>query len=60
MVAFEYLYEKVYGFYEEILGKDEKSSVKGYIVTLFFIILFANLFGVFLDFIAPIFGTNTQ
>jgi len=43
MVTFEYLYEKVYAFYEEILGKGEKSSVKGYIVTLFFVILFANL-----------------
>ena len=60
MVAYEYLYEKVYYFYEEILGREEKSSVKGYVVTLFFIILFANLLGIFLDFIAPIFGTNAQ
>lgn len=60
MVAFEYLYEKVYYFYEEILGKEEKSSVKWYVVTLFFVILFANLCGVMIDFIAPIFWSTSE
>lgn len=57
-VAFEYLYEKVYFFYEEILGPEENSTVKGYIVTLFFILFFANLLSLSLDFIAPIFWVS--
>lgn len=59
-ILFEYLYEKVYLFYEEILWVEEKSSIKSYVVTLFFVILFANLFSVILDFIAPIFWTSTK
>jgi len=57
-IMFEYLYEKVYFFYEEILGREESSTVKGYIVALFFVLFFANLLSVILDFIAPIFGVS--
>ena len=56
MLLFEYLYEKIYYFYEDILGKEESPRIKSYVVTLFFVIFFANIFSVIFDFIAPIFG----
>ncbi len=58
--TFEYLYEKVFEFYENILWKDASLSVKQYICILFFVILWANLLGLLLDFIAPIFGVNSS
>ena len=59
MLGFDVLYEKIYKFYGDILGKDTKQSIKTYIVTLFFVILIANLAAVMLDFIAPIFGSTS-
>ena len=56
MLSFDILYEKVYKFYEDILGEDIKHSIKIYITTLFFVILIANILSVILDFIAPVFG----
>lgn len=49
------LYEKVFVFYESILGKESSLATKTFIVSLFFIICLTNLLGLILDFIAPIF-----
>ena len=58
MLSFDILYEKIHNFYWDILGPDSSSNVKVYIVTLFFVILVANLAAVLLDFIAPVFGMS--
>ncbi len=60
MVLFDMLYEKVYSFYSGILGDEISKNIKLYIVTLFFVIFFANISGLLLDFIAPIFGTSSS
>ncbi len=44
-MMFELLYEKIYDFYEEILGKEAK-RILPYIISLFFVILGVNLLGV--------------
>ncbi|MDD3303106.1 MAG: F0F1 ATP synthase subunit A [Candidatus Gracilibacteria bacterium] len=54
------LYEKVYLFYDGILGDDERRWVKTYVVILFFVILIANLMGIVLEFISPIFGFDEE
>jgi len=59
MIVFDMLYEKVYNFYGDILGPESGKNMKLYIATLFFVIFFANIIGILLDFIAPIFGMNT-
>lgn len=55
-LLFDLLYEKVHAFYSDILGEESSSRVKTYIATLFFVIFFANIASVVVDFIAPIFG----
>ena len=60
MIAFDLFYEKVHTFYSEILGPEASKNMRFYITALFFVILFANLIGVMVDFIAPIFGINAQ
>ena len=55
-IVFDLLYEKVHAFYSDILWEEASSRVKTYIATLFFVIFFANLASVIVDFIAPIFG----
>ena len=60
MIWFDLLYEKVYKFYSDILWKEVGKNIKVYIVTLFFVIFFANISGVLLDFIAPIFGVSSN
>ncbi len=57
-VFFELFFEKVYDFFEEILGKDEKTWIKKYVTYTFFLILFSNLFRLFLDLLLPIFHYN--
>jgi F0F1-type ATP synthase membrane subunit a len=54
------MFEKIYDFFEEILGEETKSWVKNFVTTLFFVILFSNLLGLFVEFIAPIFGLNEE
>jgi len=54
-VFFELFFEKVYDFFEEVLWKEEKRWIKVYVTLLFFIILFSNLFWVFLELLIPIF-----
>ncbi len=56
VVWFDMLFEKFYDFFEDILWKEEKRRIKVYITLLFFIILFANLFWIFMEFMVPIFG----
>jgi len=58
-VFFEMFFEKVFEFFEDILWIDEKKWIKLYITSMFFIILFSNLLWVFLDFLNPIFVTNS-
>lgn len=60
MLAFDLFYEKVHGFYSDILGRDASINMKLYITTLFFVILFANITGLIISFIAPIFGMDAQ
>lgn len=58
IVFFESIYEKVFEFFEDILGKEEKSWIKKYVTIVFFVILSANLIGFTIEFIAPVFGLN--
>ena len=60
VVLFDFAFEKVYEFFEEILWEWEKQLIKTYITILFFIILISNLFGVFLEFFLPIFGHGLE
>ena len=57
-LLFEVMYEKAYDFFAEILEEDFPSYAKNYIVILFFIILFSNIFAIVLEILAPIFGVN--
>lgn len=51
---FDYIFEKMYLFFAEIIGT-EKKGIQIYVLSLFFIILFSNITWVLFDFIAPIF-----
>jgi F0F1-type ATP synthase membrane subunit a len=42
-ILIELFYEKVYLFYESILGDSEEKWIKMYVVVLFFVILLSNL-----------------
>jgi F0F1-type ATP synthase membrane subunit a len=53
-ILFELIYEKMYDFFVDILGKDSKLWLKTYVLSLFFIILFFNLQSVSVEFLAPI------
>lgn len=59
-ILIELFYEKVYLFYESILGEWEKKWIKTYVVVLFFVILISNLMGVFLEFLAPVFWIDEE
>ncbi|MDD3145107.1 MAG: F0F1 ATP synthase subunit A [Candidatus Gracilibacteria bacterium] len=48
-VFFDMVFEGVYGFFEDILGIDEKKWTKLYITSMFFVILFSNLSGAVLE-----------
>lgn len=60
IVFFDMFFEKVYEFFEDILGLEEKKWTKMYITGMFFIILFSNLLGVFLELFLPIFGHGME
>ncbi|MDP5038869.1 MAG: F0F1 ATP synthase subunit A [Candidatus Gracilibacteria bacterium] len=60
IIFFENIFEKIYEFFEDILGQEEKSWIKVYVTILFFIILFSNILSVFVDFLKPIFGEDLQ
>lgn len=59
-IFFEFLFESVYHFFEDILWEGEKKSIKLYITLLFFIIIFANLGGIVLEFLMPIFWESLE
>lgn len=48
-IFFDMIFEWVYGFFEDILGADEKKWTKLYITGMFFVILISNLLWVFLE-----------
>lgn len=50
--------EKVYDFYESIVGVQTQRFVKIYIIFLFFVLFLSNMIGVFLDLLAPFFGLS--
>lgn len=60
VVFFDMFFEKVYEFFEDILGIEEKKWTKMYITTMFFIILLSNLMGVALELLLPIFGEEAM
>lgn len=60
IVFFEMIFEKIYEFFEDILGKDEKRWVKVYVVSMFFFILTSNLLGVWIEFLLPVFGHDIE
>jgi len=49
--AIEMFFDTMYEFFEEILGEKESKAVKIYVVTLFFVILLANLLSYSIDLI---------
>ena len=59
-LLFELAYEKIYEFYSEIIWEKEKKWIKTYVVVLFFVILISNLIWIVIEFLAPIFGTDTH
>nr|MDD3720090.1 F0F1 ATP synthase subunit A [Candidatus Gracilibacteria bacterium] len=60
VILIDFFYEKIYSFFEEILGEEQKRWIKTYIVTLFFIIFLSNFLGIVLEIIAPIFGIGKE
>lgn len=55
VILFDYIFEKVYDFFEDLLWKEEKNWIKLYVTILFFIIVISNLFWLFLDILLPAF-----
>lgn len=56
MTAFSLLFDQMYEFFEEILGKKCAHRIKIYVVTLFFVILISNMLSLSLDLIRVIFS----
>ena len=54
-ITLELFFEKMYEFFEEILGVKESRPVKIYVITLFFVILIANLLSYTIDLVRVIF-----
>lgn len=59
-ILFDMLFEVVAKFYGDILGEQASHRIKTYIVTLFFVIFIANILGVLIDFIAPVFWITSS
>ncbi len=57
-LVWDMFYEKIFSFFDDLLWSDFSLGTKTFIVSLFFIILFTNILGIFLDFLAPIFGVS--
>ena len=55
---FDAAYEAMFDFFENILGEDEKYWIKSFVVGIFFIIVFSNLLGIWLEIIIPMFGKD--
>ena len=54
-IAFALLFEGMYEFFEEILGKQQRKTFKIYVVSLFFIILISNILSYTIDLIRVVF-----
>lgn len=54
-IAFALLFEGMYEFFEEILGKHQRKTFKIYVVSLFFIILISNILSYTIDLIRVVF-----
>lgn len=54
-IAFSLLFEGMYEFFEEILGKTQKKVFKIYVVSLFFVILISNILSYSIDLIRVMF-----
>lgn len=54
-IAFSLLFEGMYEFFEEILGKAQRKTFKMYVVTLFFVILISNLLSYTIDLVRVVF-----
>lgn len=59
-VLFDFLFEKVYDFFEDLLWKNEKNWIKMYVTILFFIILISNIFWVCLEIVLPALGLDSH
>jgi F0F1-type ATP synthase membrane subunit a len=58
VIFFDFIFEKVYDFFEDLLWVEEKDWIKMYVTILFFIIVISNLFWLFLDILLPAFWIN--
>jgi F0F1-type ATP synthase membrane subunit a len=54
-IAFSLLFEYMYEFFEEILGKQQRKTFKIYVVSLFFVILISNLLSYTIDLVRVVF-----
>lgn len=52
ILLFELVFEKIYDFFTEIMGENQKAWVKLFVIGMFFVILFSNLMGTAVDAIA--------
>lgn len=48
-LIFKVFFERMYEFFEEVLWKNRSYFIKSYVSTLFFVILFANIFWIIVD-----------
>jgi len=55
ILLFELWFEKIYGFFDEIMGEWQKFWVKSFVIGIFFVILFSNLMGSIIDFLNAMF-----
>ncbi|RKW23185.1 F0F1 ATP synthase subunit A [Candidatus Gracilibacteria bacterium] len=60
VLFFEFIFETVYEFFEDILGKEEDRWIKVYVTSVFFIILTSNFLGVIVEIISPIGGSKIR
>ena len=55
ILLFELLFEKIYGFFDDIIWNNQKFWVKSFVIWIFFVILFSNLLWTFADFLNTMF-----
>ena len=55
ILLFELLFEKIYGFFDDIIWNNQKFWVKSFVIWIFFVILFSNLLWTAVDFLNSMF-----
>lgn len=55
ILLFELLFEKIYGFFDDIIWNNQKFWVKSFVIWIFFVILFSNLLWTIADFLNTMF-----